>query len=392
MQKETPRILELHLDGKFSFRDIAGIIKEEFGTELTTENIRGRLRKIAKKMNYNNPSEIRGKGNDLFSGWMKDHGFDEPHTWDHGWLKVDNASIHIKNKDNVVSIDEVKADILEYIKDLAPKTPKLKREKVEEPHLLVIDPADVHIGKLALEDETDNEYNIKIAVQRCLDGVDGILKKANGFNIDKILLVIGNDILHTDSPHRKTTAGTPQDTDGMWWSAYIEAQKMYVKIINKLCGYADVHVIHNPSNHDYTHGTFLANSIECLFRHDKNVTFDTKIKHRKYFKYGNSLIGTTHGDGAKENDLPMLMANEVPELWASTQYRVWYTHHIHHKKKTKYTDGKDYIGATVEYLRSPSGTDGWHHRNGYTSMKAIEGFIHSKEFGQVSRFTHYFGK
>jgi hypothetical protein len=52
---------------------------------------------------------------------------------------------------------------------------------------------------------------------------------------------------------------------------------------------------------------------------------------------------------------------------------------------------KDYIGVTVEALRSPSGTDGWHHRNGYQhAPKAVEGFIHSKDHGQVSRLTHLF--
>mgnify|MGYP003331832918 CR=1 FL=1 len=57
----------------------------------------------------------------------------------------------------------------------------------------------------------------------------------------------------------------------------------------------------------------------------------------------------------------------------------------------KFKSGKDYQGVTVEYLRSPSGTDSWHHRNGYQhAPKAIEAFIHSKNFGQVARLTHLF--
>ena len=51
----------------------------------------------------------------------------------------------------------------------------------------------------------------------------------------------------------------------------------------------------------------------------------------------------------------------------------------------------DFIGVTVESLRSPSGTDSWHHRNGYQhSPKAIEGFIHHPEHGQIARLTHIF--
>ena len=106
--------------------------------------------------------------------------------------------------------------------------------------------------------------------------------------------------------------------------------------------------------------------------------------HRKYYTWNNNLIGTTHGDGAKEDLLPLLMAQESKD-WSTTKHRYIYTHHVHHKKS------KDYIGVTVESLRSPSGTDGWHHKNGYQhAPKAIEGFIHCPEHGQVARLVHIF--
>ena len=116
-----------------------------------------------------------------------------------------------------------------------------------------------------------------------------------------------------------------------------------------------------------------------------NITFDVSIKHRKYYQYGKNLIGSTHGDGAKIDSLASLMAHETPKMWSDTKHRYFYTHHLHHKT------GKDLIGCTVEALRSPSGTDSWHHRNGYTgSPKAIEGFLHHKEYGQIARLTHLF--
>jgi hypothetical protein len=49
------------------------------------------------------------------------------------------------------------------------------------------------------------------------------------------------------------------------------------------------------------------------------------------------------------------------------------------------------MGVCVETLRSPSGTDSWHHRNGYQhAPKAVEGYIHDKEHGQIMRITHIF--
>lgn len=299
------------------------------------------------------------------------------------WDKTKEYSVKIRPK--VVEMRDVCEELIEEMKDYSPVYPTIKREKSIDGHLLLIDPADVHIGKLATAFESGEDYNSEIAVQRVRDGVKGILSKASGFNIDKICLVIGNDILHIDTPRRTTTSGTPQDTDGMWYDNFLKAKSIYVEVIEMLMTVADVHVTYNPSNHDYTNGFFLADVIKTWFKDSSNVTFDTSIAHRKYFRYHKNLIGTTHGDGAKSQDLPLLMAQEASKHWAETKHRYVYTHHVHHK------NAKDYVGVTVESLRSPSGTDSWHHRNGYQhNPKAVEGYIHHPNHGQIARLTHLF--
>jgi hypothetical protein len=290
------------------------------------------------------------------------------------------ASNVIKNED----LGNLYELFLEDLKSYAPKYNTYKRESYSDGHLLIVDPADIHIGKLCNAFETGETYNNQIAVQRVMSGVNGILNKVSSFNIDKILFVIGNDILHIDNPKRTTTRGTPQDTDGMWHSNFLIAKQLYVDIIEKLMCVADVEVVFNPSNHDYTNGFFLAQLIETHFRSCSNVKFDCSISHRKYFVYGENLIGTTHGDGAKQQDLPLLMANESKD-WTNCKHKYFYIHHFHHKIS------KDYMNVCVESLRTPSGTDSWHHRNGYQhAPKAVEGFIHDKNNGQIARITHLF--
>lgn len=283
------------------------------------------------------------------------------------------------------SLSILKNELIKDLQAFVPKFPKIKRVIDNTSYCLVIDPADIHIGKLCSAFETGEEYNNQIAVKRALDGVDGILQKVSSFNIDKIVFIGGNDILHVDNPKRMTTSGTPQDTDGMWYNNFLIAKQLYIDILLKLIALADVHFTFNPSNHDYTNGFFLADVIKTYFKDCKNITFDCSIAHRKGFKYYNNLIGTTHGDGAKFADLPLLMAQEFSKEWSSTKHRYVYTHHVHHKV------AKDFIGITVESLRSPSGTDSWHHRNGYQhSPKAVEGFLHCKQNGQIARITHIF--
>ena len=302
------------------------------------------------------------------------------------WNKDKHWSIQFKASNTEgPSFEDMLRDHVHDVNNHTFNYEKIERPNYTDPCLLVIDPADIHIGKLASSFETGEEYNNQIAVQRVKEGVAGIIEKANSFNIDKVVFVAGNDILHIDTPKRTTTAGTPQDTDGMWYNNFLVAKKLYVDVLDELIKLADVHVMYNPSNHDYQNGFFLADAIKSWYRKSENITFDTDISHRKYYQYGNSLIGTTHGDGAKQQDLPLLMAQESKDMWSQTKHRYVYMHHLHHKIS------KDYIGVTVEALRSPSGTDSWHHRNGYQhAPKAVEGFIHSREHGQVARFTHLF--
>jgi hypothetical protein len=303
----------------------------------------------------------------------------------HGWLKNDKSSMFFTNplykkKEEDKFYNELVSDLQKF----SPVFPEIKRTASKEGHLLVIDPADIHVGKLARAFETGEDYNSQIAVKRVLEGVQGILDKTSGFNIDQILFVGGNDILHIDTPKRMTTSGTPQDTDGMWYDNFLIAKQLYIDVLTMLLPIANVHFVFNPSNHDYTNGFFLADVIKTYFKDCKNITFDCSITHRKYYSYFNNLIGTTHGDGAKQSDLPLLMAHESTD-WSTCKHRYIYTHHVHHKT------AKDHIGVTIESLRSPSASDSWHSRNGYTGVpKAIEGFLHHKEFGQISRITHIF--
>ena len=303
----------------------------------------------------------------------------------HGWIKSDKSSLFFKNPNfQSESKEKFIEDLIKDLQQYSPSFPNIKREKTKDNHCLVLDPADIHVGKLCTAFETGTDYNQQIAVKRVLDGVKSILDKSNGFNINKIIFIGGNDILHTDNPNRTTTGNTPQDTDGMWYENFLMAKQLYIDVLEILISISDVHFVFNPSNHDYTNGFFLADVIQTYFRNCKNITFDCSIKHRKYTTYGNSLIGTTHGDGAKQQDLGQLMSIEAKQYWVESEYRYFYTHHVHHKT------AKDYINVTVESLRSPSPADSWHDRKGYISKAAIEGFIHSQKNGQIARLTHYF--
>ena len=378
MSEEQKKYALDHYEAGFTNKTLlAKMMIEKWKIDIPVERLR---RSLSSWLNRN---AIK-KENPALSEECETVGID-PNDVRHALYKGEHWSINFKPSSSGPTFDEMLKEHIENVKNHTFNYKPIVRERYPDSCLLVIDPADVHIGKLARSFETGEEYNSQIAVQRVKDGVQGILDKTAGFNIDKILFIAGNDIMHVDTPKRVTTSGTPQDTDGMWYDNFLLAKRLYVDVVDQLMQVADVRFMFNPSNHDYQSGFFLADSISSWFKKCKNVSFDVSIAHRKYYKYHNNLIGTTHGDGAKAQDLPLLMAQEAKKDWAEAKNRYVYIHHIHHKMS------KDFIGVTVEALRSPSGTDSWHHRNGYQhSPKAVEGFVHSKDHGQIARITHLF--
>ena len=376
-------VVQLSKDGNNS-EVIKKHLKAKYNFDVLSNNIR-------KFLGLRGVSATQLQGKNTFEKELENSNFQMPENWAYGWLKGKDASVFIRNTKGLIPYDEMRKEFKEEMSKYSPKYLKIDREPIKDKHLLVVDIADLHVGKLAEASETGDKYNSNIAKQRAIRGIEGILKKASGFEIEKILFIIGNDVLHVDNANKSTTTGTPQDIDGSWHKNYIIARNVYIEAINMLLEVADVHIVHNPSNHDFISGFMLADSIYCWFRKSENVTFNVTNKHRKYYKYGRNLISSSHGDGAKMADMPLLMANEAKQEWAETDYRYVYLHHIHHKDVTKFKSGKDYQGVTVEYIRSPSGTDAWHDKKGYChAPKAIEAFIHHKEYGQCARLTHLF--
>lgn len=297
------------------------------------------------------------------------------------WVQYAPKKVELKDDD----IKTLHNEFINEVKKYSFKYPEFKRVKIKEAHCLVFDAADIHIGKICSSFETGCTYNRQIAVKRVREGLHGIIQKASGYEIDKVIFIAGNDVLHVDNAKATTTSGTHQDTDGMWYDNYMMAKKLLVEVIETLLTIADVEVVYNPSNHDFTHGFMLLDSVSSWFHNCKQVTFDNDMRHRKYTKYGKNIIGSTHMDGAKVDKLHGLMAEEASEMWHECKHRYFYGHHIHHKTS------RDIFSVCIETLRSPSGTDGWHHRNGYQhAPKAVEGFIHHKELGQVAKLIHIF--
>lgn len=360
--------------------EIAQLLIDE-GFNVDSDIIRNRRNRLKNKYGEN----FEGYRNSIIDEQASKYGL-PPEAVEKVWVKDKNVSVQISAR---YGISEFHDKFIEELRKIAPKFPKIPRPKINDPHLLVIDPADMHFGKYGAKGEVLHEYNLEIAKTRLKQGCEKIVWEASRYNVDKIVLVMGNDILHIDTPRNTTTKGTPQDTASLWWESYLAAQSSIIEIVKYLVTVADIHVIFCPSNHDFMCGFMLLDSVAQYFHQCPNVSFDNQMLHRKYFRYGKNLLGFSHGDGAKPHEMPLLMATESND-WVDCPHRYIYLHHIHHKKILRFTAGEDYGGIPVEFLRSAAGSDRWTHTNFGGQKMAVEAFVHHPVNGQVGKISHFF--
>lgn len=278
---------------------------------------------------------------------------------------------------------------LDKIKQVAPLIKSPKREKSSsEPCMLEVSVFDIHFGKLAWDHETGNNYDVRIAEDIYSNAVQDLLKVTGQFNIEKILLPVGQDFFHVNNAELTTTLGTKQDVDGRWARVFQTGCRAVQNAIRQCLEVAPVEVLFVPGNHDTHTSWYLVNVLGAYFHHNQDVVVDTQPMSRKYVHFGQNLLGFTHGNEEKHRDLPTLMASEVPDLWARSNCREWHLGHFHKAKQMDFVSLDTYGSVRVRVLPSLSGTDAWHFQKGYTSnLRAAEAYLWGQQQGYIGHFS-----
>lgn len=248
--------------------------------------------------------------------------------------------------------------------------------------LLELDVFDLHVGKMAWGAETGSDYDLKIAERIAKAAVADLLDQIGHRRqqIAQIILPFGNDFFQYDTPGGTTTAGTQVDHDGRYQKMFRVGHLIAMWMIEECLKIAPVHIPVVPGNHDETAAFTMGVVLEAEFRRDKRVTFDNGPAQRKYYRWGKTLLGFTHGDKEKISDLPGLMTVEKAHDWAASTCREFHIGHFHHGKKREPISVEDMKGCTVRWLRSLSASDSWHHKKGFVgTQRSAEAFLWRKE-------------
>lgn len=291
---------------------------------------------------------------------------------------------HLKKKQNII---DARAEI-EALKAEAKKDAKIPKTVVKSSkksdNLLELVIPDLHLGKLAWAKETGfQDYDSKIAEETYYRAVETLLERVDNYQIDKIVLGVGNDLMQTDNFNNSTTKGTVVDTDTRYKKSYVTTRKMIVNVIERLREIAPVDVLLVPGNHDAQSNFTLGDSLECWFHKYPDVNVDNSPLPHKYFTWGDNFVILTHGDKGKQSDYGIWMASTYPEMFGKSKFREV---HIGHRHKSM-VDEK--FGIRVRTLSSLSAADEWHSsQNFVNNLRCAEGFVWNKNQGLITQVYH----
>ena len=245
--------------------------------------------------------------------------------------------------------------------------------------LTVIPMGDPHFGLLTWAAEVGDNFDLKVAEQLTCDAVDRLAQSGPPSHT-AMLLNLG-DFYHADNGTNRTPkSSAPLDVDGRFDKIAAVGIGAMVRCIRRLLEKHQVVIVrNNRGNHDPHQAGMLTLALQGWFHNEPRVQIETTPSSFYYYRWGKTLIGSTHGDGAKLADLPLIMASDAPDDWAAAKYRVWHCGHFHHDQL------KEHPGCTVETHRTLAAGDAWHRHSGYRSGRDMKAIIYSKQYGEVTR-------
>ena len=267
-----------------------------------------------------------------------------------------------------------------------PKPPKRKAGDVA----LEICLFDNHFGMLAWDEETGDNYDLKIADRYYMNAVYDLISKASHLKLDRIIFPIGQDFFHINSPAMATPrAGNRLDVDGRF-AKVLEAGKMAVlKAIEACRQVAKVDVMWIPGNHDPETSYSLIQIASAYYRNDSRVRVNTSPRARKCFVYGVNAIGYTHGCDEPTKSLPSIFRDDFRE-WADATHKEIHIGHLHKIKEMDFVTADTFQKTTVRIIPSLCSTDAWHYSKGYIGKKkAAQAFIWHKKDGLMGTYYTY---
>lgn len=245
--------------------------------------------------------------------------------------------------------------------------------------LCVYPMGDPHFGLYAWAKECGDNFDLNEARRLTLGAVDRLVASAPASET-AILLPLG-DVFHANDQSNQTPAHKHQlDVDSRFVHVLQVGIETYRHAIRRMLEkHRKVVVRFVAGNHDPQAVWALAFTIAAYFDNEPRVEVDLSPAKHWFYRFGKVLIGATHGDTTKPEQLLGVMACDRAEDWGKTKHRHWYCGHVHHSSV------KEYPGVTVETFRTLAASDAYAAGHGYRAGRDMRLIVLHSEHGEIER-------
>lgn len=380
------------------YESVAKIIQDEFNEYLSSESIRGVMRRHRKAGNYSSnmksakvrimadglrtsERDIELNENTTPDELIAKHGFDPTKfelvsssnsKWENGNSNLSSSKITIKPVKNSV----FSADFIEKIFDnITVRTPSVSRKSkdINYGQALVIPMADLHYGERTGSISTGNEHNCENSINGYWQIINDIIDRVSDIHFKQIYFTIGGDMLNCDNKQGTTTRGTHQDNDGDIEQFIIDMTNNILSTVELLRTIAPVHIIYIPGNHDELVSFGIANVLRVYYKFFEDVTVDYSQIPRKYATFGNTLLGFAHKLNTK--NINNVLQMDVREEIGKTTNTVYFLQHYHREFAI------DEGGTDIRMLPTISPLSRWAFGEGFVSRQKCQSFIIDEKYG-----------
>lgn len=278
--------------------------------------------------------------------------------------------------EQLAALEEALTDLFDDVPAHAPVTERPPHPSAD---LLAMYPeGDPHWGMRVWGPETGGtSYDLNIAKREYYAAVDYLVDHAPETGT-AISLNVG-DNFHSDNPENKTRrSGHDLNVDGRIAKVFQTVLEARCYKIDRMLSKHDTVVVRElPGNHDPVLSIGFVKALAAYYRNEPRVRVIDSPSVWWHYQHGAVMFGTTHGDGAKVKDMPLLMATDEPAMWGATRFRHCYTGHMHHLERWELP------GCVVEMLRTLAARNEYEHHAGFRSGRDMLLRVYHKEYGEV---------
>jgi hypothetical protein len=239
--------------------------------------------------------------------------------------------------------------------------------------------ADQHVGLLSWAQETGENYDLKIGVDRLRSCAARLISQSPNSK-QAIILNLG-DWTHSDDQKNMTPrSGNILDVDGRYFKVLTAGVQLMMDVIELALAKHETVLVRNiPGNHDPHASIALTVALSAFYHNNPRVTIDDDPSDFFFHRFGQTLIGANHGHKMKADRMAMAMATMRREDWGKTKHHWFLFGHIHHETVKEVGD------VRVESFRTLAAKDAHAASCGYVSGQSLTSVTLHVDEGEIGR-------